>query len=71
MVALVSAITAVGALAGGVHLPEHGAIFIAATVGGLVAGRSVAGRVPRQWTQVTFSILVVAVALSWLVRDLP
>lgn len=66
MVALVSAITAVGALAGGVHLPEHGAIFIGATVGGLVAGR-----VPRQWTQVTFSILVVAVALSWLVRDLP
>ncbi|WP_414449674.1 sulfite exporter TauE/SafE family protein [Burkholderia sp. 22PA0099] len=70
VVALVSSITAAGALVGGVHLPENGGIFIAATVGGLVVGRNVAGRVPWQWTQVTFSILVVAVAVWWLARDL-
>lgn len=70
VVALVSSVTAVGALVGGVHLPGKGWIFIAATVAGLVTGRTVAGRVPWQWTQITFSILVIGVALSWLARDL-
>ncbi len=70
VVALVSSITAAGAIISGVHMPEKGWMFIAATVAGLIAGRAVAGRVPWQWTQITFSILVAGVALSWLARDL-
>lgn len=70
VVALVSSATAAGTLVTGVHLPAVGWSFIGATVAGLMAGRRVAGRIPAQWSQITFSALVVGVALSWLAKAL-
>ena len=70
VVALVSSATAAGTLVTGVHLPGVGWPFIGATVAGLMVGRRVAGRIPAHWSQISFSALVVGVALSWLAKTL-
>ena len=70
VVALVSSATAAGTVATGVHLPAIGWPFIGATVAGLIAGRRLAGRIPVQWLQMAFAVLVVGVAMSWLAKTL-
>ena len=47
-----------------------GWVFIAATAGGIVAGRHLSSRIPEQWLQTGFALLVLLVAVAWLARTL-
>ncbi|AVA35862.1 sulfite exporter TauE/SafE family protein [Cupriavidus metallidurans] len=70
VIALVSSSTVAGTLLGGVRIPAVGWVFIAATVAGMLVGRSLAGRLPAKWLQVGFALIVLLVALVWLARIL-
>ncbi|EIK96619.1 hypothetical protein PMM47T1_10110 [Pseudomonas sp. M47T1] len=62
VIALVSGMAVVGALHAGVRIPLDGAMFIAASVAGMVAGRALSPKVPARVLQVGFAGLCVVVA---------
>ena len=70
VIAPVSTTTVLGSLLGGTRIPGVGWVFIAATAGGIVAGRHFSSRIPEQWLQTGFALLVLLVAVAWLARTL-
>ena len=70
VIALVSTATVLGSLLGGARIPGVGWVFIAATGAGMVAGRHFSPRIPEQWLQTGFALLVLLVAFAWLGRTL-
>ena len=63
VVALVSLGTLGNLMSQGVSLSGEGVMFIAGTLGGMVAGRLIAPRLSAQWLQQGFATLCAAVAL--------
>ncbi|WP_321890081.1 MULTISPECIES: sulfite exporter TauE/SafE family protein [Paraburkholderia] len=66
VVALVSSFTVVGSLLGGAHIASVGWVFTGAMVVGLAGGRIATHRLPWQWVQSVFALLVLSVAVLWL-----
>ncbi|WP_300436570.1 sulfite exporter TauE/SafE family protein [Zoogloea sp.] len=68
VIALVSSTTVLGSLLGGAEISALGWVFIAATGVGMIAGRSVAIRIPGRWLQIGFAGAVLLVATVWLAK---
>ena len=70
VVALVSLGTLGNLMSQGVSLSSEGVMFIAATLGGMFAGRVIAPRVSAQWLQQGFAVLCAAIGLLMLAKVL-
>lgn len=69
VIALISATTALGAIYAGAHVTTTGAIFIFASIGGMLLGRALSSRVSGKTIQLSFSIVCILVASYLLVRN--
>ena len=68
VISLISLIGVVGALHAGVRIDQVGAVFIVASIVGMVLGRRLASRVPARLLQVGFAGVCLGVAVYMLVR---
>jgi len=68
VISLLSLIGVAGALHAGVRIEPVGWVFIAASIGGMLAGRRLCSVIPARTLQVGFASLCVVVAVGMLVK---